>query len=89
MNINEVLTYISTQASQQELAKIANAYKFRQDAIRWLVRAQFHRGDTVTWQNSRTRSQMSGTVAKINRKTIDVRTAQGLWRVSANLLKRG
>ncbi len=53
------------------------------------AKAQFSRGDTVTWHNSRAGIQMSGTIAKINQKSIDVRTAQGLWRVSANLLKRG
>jgi hypothetical protein len=31
---------------------------------------------------------MSGSITKINQKSIDVRTAQGIWRVGANLLKR-
>lgn len=89
MNINEVLTYISTQATPQEMARIVDAYKFRQDSLRRSAKAQFSRGDTVTWHNSRTGTQMSGTIAKINQKSIDVRTTQGLWRVGANLLKRG
>jgi len=79
MNINEVLTYISTQATPQEMARIVDAYKFRQDSLR----------RSAKWHNSRAGIQMSGTIAKINQKSIDVRTAQGLWRVSANLLKRG
>jgi hypothetical protein len=88
MNINEVLTYISTQATPQEMARIVDAYKFRQDSLRRSAKAQFSKGDTVTWHNSRTGTQMSGSIAKINQKSIDVRTAQGIWRVGANLLKR-
>jgi hypothetical protein len=30
----------------------------------------------------------AGYIAKINQKSIDVRTAQGIWRVGASLLKR-
>ena len=87
MNINEVLTYISTQATQQEMARIVDAYKFRQDSIRRAAKAQFRRGDDVVWTNSRNGLTMNGKVEKINSKSIDIRTAQGLWRVSASLLK--
>ena len=86
--IDDVLTYISTQASQQDMAKIVDAYRFRQDSLRRSAKAQFSKGDTVTWHNSRTGSVMTGSITKINQKSIDVRTAQGIWRVGANLLKR-
>lgn len=87
MNINEVLTYISTQATPQEMARIVEAYKFRQDSLRRSAKAQFHRGDKVSWTNIRNGLTMNGTVEKLNQKTCTVRTQQGLWRVSATLLK--
>jgi hypothetical protein len=89
MNINEVLTYISTQATPQEMARIVDAYKFRQDSLRRSAKAQYNRGDKVSWTNSRNGLTMTGTIEKLNQKTVTVRTTQGLWRVSATLLKRG
>lgn len=89
MNVNDVLAFIMVNASRDDLNKIASAHRFRSDALRSACKAQFTRGDTVTWTNSRNGQRMTGTVVKFNRKTIDVRTAQGLWRVSAQLLNRG
>lgn len=89
MNINDILVYICANASRDDLNRIASAHRLRSDALRQKAKAQFTRGDTVTWTNSRNGLTMTGSVEKFNRKTIDVRTAQGLWRVSAQLLRKG
>lgn len=89
MNINDILVYICANASRDDLNRIASAHRLRSDALRQKAKAQFTRGDTVNWMNSRNGQRMTGTVVKFNRKTIDVRTSQGLWRVSAQLLNRG
>jgi hypothetical protein len=89
MNINDVISFIATSATRDDLNTIAAAHRFRSDAVRQACKAQFIKGETVTWTNSRNGLTMTGSVVKFNRKTIDVRTAQGLWRVSAQLLKKG
>ena len=89
MNMKDIIAYISVNATRDDLNAIARAHRFRSDSLRQVAKAQFTRGDTVTWHNSRTGGVMTGSVTKLNRKTIDVRTAQGLWRVSAQLLKKG
>jgi hypothetical protein len=90
MNMKDIIAYISVNATRDDLNAIARAHRFRTDSLRQVAKAQFFKGDTVTWTNSRNGLTMTGSVNKLNRKTIDVRTREGfIWRVSAQLLKKG
>jgi uncharacterized protein YqgV (UPF0045/DUF77 family) len=46
----------------------------------------FTTGQKVKWVSSKA-GAMAGTVTKVNRKTIKVKTAAGMWSVSPSLLK--
>lgn len=64
------------------------------DAVQW-NRAQLARqvknsialGDTVEFTSAKTGRTLQGTVKKVAIKFVTVATAQGMWRVPANMLR--
>ncbi len=72
--------------SNTELASMIDAVKFARASLQKQVKRSLSVGDTVTFTSSKTGMTVTGTVTKIAIKYVTVRTAQGLWRVPANML---
>lgn len=79
-----------SHCTMEELRLVFEAARRRQDRLSMLAANRFEPGDTVTWK-AKSGAQMTGTVVKINQKTIGVRTLGPLldqWTVAATLLKK-
>ena len=79
-----------SHCTMEELRLVFEAARRRQDRLSLLAANRFEPGDTVTWK-AKSGAQMTGTVVKINQKTIGVRTLGPLldqWTVAATLLKK-
>ena len=79
-----------SHCTMEELRLVFEAARRRQDRLSLLAANRFEPGDTVTWK-AKSGAQMTGTVVKINQKTIGV-TTNGpdpeRWKVAALLLKK-
>ncbi len=62
--------------------------KQRQNIEKMKASISFCVGDKVSWFSPRNHRNMTGEVKKVKRVNILVSTEQGLWNVSANLLKK-
>ena len=79
-----------SHCTMEELRLVFEAARRRQDRLSMLAANRFEPGDTVTWKG-KSGAQLTGTVDKINKKTIGVTTFGPLldqWTVSALLLKK-
>lgn len=88
MNVNDVVrAIIASNYSSDELQLINNALAFARNQ-----RTQTNTGSMVIGTAVQFKSTnfgvVKGTVAKVNRKFILVRTSNGLFRVAASLLER-
>ena len=72
--------------SNTELASMIDAVKFARASLQKQVKQGLSVGDTVSFTSSKTGMTVTGTVTKIAIKYVTVRTAQGLWKVPANML---
>ena len=79
-----------SHCTMEELHWVFEAARRRQDRLSMLAANRFELGDTVTWKG-KSGAQKTGTVVKINQKTIGV-TTNGpdpeRWTVAAPLLKK-
>ena len=79
-----------SHCTMEELSLVFEAARRRQDRLSMLAANRFEPGDTVTWKG-KSGAQKTGTVVKINQKTIGV-TTNGpdpeRWKVAAPLLKK-
>ncbi len=74
----------------EEINLVGEALRRRQDRLSLLAANAFNPGDRVTWTGRRG-VQLTGTVTKINQKTVAVTTLgpePTRWSVSAALLKK-
>ena len=71
-----------------ELTSMIDAVKWRRATLAKLTKASLAVGDTVNFTSSKTGMNVTGMVTKIAIKYVTVRTAQGLWRVPANMLSK-
>jgi len=69
-----------------ELSSIIDAVKWRKATLAKLTKASLAVGDNVNFTSSKTGMNVTGVVVKIAIKYVTVKTAQGLWRVPANML---
>jgi len=69
-----------------ELSSIIDAVKWRRATLAKLTKASLSIGDNVNFTSSKTGMNVTGVVVKIAIKYVTVKTAQGLWRVPANML---
>ena len=69
-----------------ELSSIIDAVKWRKTTLAKLTKASLAVGDNVNFTSSKTGMNVTGVVVKIAIKYVTVKTAQGLWRVPANML---
>ena len=71
-----------------ELMSMIDAVKWRRATLAKLTKASLSIGDNVNFTSSKTGLNVTGVVTKIAIKYVTVKTAQGLWRVPANMLER-
>ena len=71
-----------------ELSSMIDAVKWRRATLNRLTKASLAVGDNVNFTSSKTGMNVTGMVVKIAIKYVTVRTAQGLWRVPANMLTK-
>ena len=69
-----------------ELTSIIDAVRWRKATLAKLTKASLAVGDNVNFTSSKTGMNVTGVVMKIAIKYVTVKTAQGLWRVPANML---
>ena len=87
-NVQTAITAIRNMTNDEinqvvEAIKLKRTFNARQTARTLTV------GDTVSF-DARTRGVITGTVTKINTKTVQVRCnrTQGIWKVTASMLKQ-
>jgi len=71
-----------------ELVSMIDAVKWKRATIAKLTKASLMLGDAVEFTSSKTGLNVKGVVTKIAIKYVTVKTAQGLWRVPANMLTK-
>ncbi len=87
MNVKDINTALITGTfTNTELTSIIDAVKFARSRLAQTTKVSLRTGDTVQFTN-KVGQTVQGTVTKIAIKYITVRTAQGLWRVPANMLE--
>ena len=82
----KTLGQIFAKMDRQDFATVADMYKQAQTICTRREAAAFRVGDAVYFDSKRG-MRVTGTIEKINRKTIKVATPTGLWSVSPSLLK--
>lgn len=70
-----------------ELGSMIDAIKFARASLQKSVKRSLTVGQAVKFNSAKRGMTMQGTVDKIAIKYVTVRTAQGLWRVPANMLE--
>ena len=71
-----------------ELTSMIDAVKFARANLAQQAKRALQIGDTVNFTSTRTGQNVTGFVVKIAIKYVTVKTAQGLWRVPANMLSK-
>ena len=84
--INQAIMF--SDLSNTELSSIIDAVKWKRATLAKLTKASLMIGDNVNFTSSKTGMNVTGVVMKIAIKYVTVRTAQGLWRVPANMLTK-
>jgi hypothetical protein len=79
---------LSGQFTNDQLDSIQLSIKYARSRVRDEVKRSLTIGDNVNFVNSRSGQNMTGHVVKIAIKYVTVRTAQGLWKVPANMLTK-
>ena len=74
--------------SNTELSSMIDAVKFARSQLTQQTKRALRVGDNVNFTSSRTGQNVTGFVVKIAIKYVTVKTAQGLWKVPANMLSK-
>jgi small-conductance mechanosensitive channel len=74
--------------TNEQLISMIDAVKWRRATLAKLTKASLALGDNVNFTSSKTGMNITGVVTKIAIKYVTVRTAQGLWKVPANMLTK-
>ena len=89
--MNQVQTAITAirNCNNDELNQIIDAIKLQRTYLARSASRSLMVGDTVSF-DAKTRGIITGHVTKINSKTVQVRCnrTQGLWKVTASMLKQ-
>ena len=79
-------TIIGGAFTDEQLNSIAMAIKFARNQLATKAKFTLVKGTNVKFTNSRSGQTVLGTVEKVNRKFIIVRSGLTNWRVPANML---
>ena len=87
-NVQIAITAIRNM-TPDEINQVVEAIKLQRTYNARTATRSLMVGDTVTF-DAKTRGVITGTVTKINTKTVQVRCnrTQGLWKVTASVLKQ-
>jgi small-conductance mechanosensitive channel len=89
MNISQINTAIIQGTwTNDQLTSIIDAVKFARARLTEQSKRSLRIGDNVNFTSSKTGQNYTGLVTKIAIKFVTVRTAQGLWKVPANMLNK-
>lgn len=88
LTIKDVNSAIMLQSwTDTELTSMIDAVKWNRANLAKQIKRGMRVGDQVEFTSSKTGGTVQGTVQKVAIKYVTVRTAQGLWRVPANMLR--
>ena len=80
-------TIIAGQFTNDQLNSIVTAVTFARNQLAQKARFTLVKGTNVKFTSSRSGQTVIGSVEKVNRKFVIVKTVQGTWRVPANMLE--
>ena len=87
LTIQDINGAIMSQSwTNTQLASMIDSVKYARARLGARTKASLSLGDTVNFTSSKTGQNVTGLVTKIAIKYVTVKTAQGLWRVPANML---
>ncbi len=88
-NVQTAITAIRRIETSAELDQLIQAFKLQRTYLARTATRSLMVGDTVSF-DAKSRGVITGTVLKINTKTVQVRCnrTQGLWKVTASALKQ-
>jgi len=88
-NVQTAITAIRNIETSAELDQLIEAFKLQRTYLARQTARTLMVGDTVSF-DAKTRGVITGTVTKINTKTVQVRCnrTQGMWKVTASILKQ-
>jgi hypothetical protein len=87
MNVQDINTALVTGSfTNDQLSSVIDAVKFARSRLANVTKWSLKVGSEVKFTSSKTGITMQGRVTKIAIKYVTVSTAQGLWRVPANML---
>ena len=72
--------------TNDQLTSISDAIKFARSRLSDKNKRSLRVGDSVTFDSTKLGRNVTGTVMKIAIKYVTVNTAQGMWKVPANML---
>jgi hypothetical protein len=84
--INQAIMF--SDLTNDELMSVIDAVKWKRATIAKLTTASLRVGDNVNFTSSKLGRNVTGVVTKIAIKFVTVKTAQGAWRVPANMLTK-
>jgi hypothetical protein len=88
MNIQAINSaIISGTWSNADLESMIDAVKFARSRLATTMKFQVRAGTRVKFHSTKRNMTMEGTVTKMAQKYATVNTAQGMWRVPANMLE--
>lgn len=73
--------------SQAELSMLIKAINYKSKELQSRAVFSFRKGDKVSF-NTRSGETITGTVARVNQKTVTVNTPNSQWKVSGTLLRK-
>jgi small-conductance mechanosensitive channel len=89
MNIMEINTAILQGGwTNDQLTSMIDAVKFARARLTEQSKRSLKIGDNVNFTSSKLGRNVTGVVTKIAIKFVTVKTAQGAWRVPANMLSK-
>jgi len=87
MNKYDVIDYLWSIKTRDEIQEMWKILKQRSRQIEEMKTIDFNIGDKVTFKDKRNKTE-TGTITKINKRTINVRTEDCNWRITPSLLTR-
>jgi small-conductance mechanosensitive channel len=89
MNIMDINTAILQGGwTNDQLSSMIDAVKFARARLTEQSKRSLRIGDNVNFNSSKLGRNVTGVVTKIAIKFVTVKTAQGAWRVPANMLTK-
>ena len=78
---------LSGSFSPEEIRSMSQAVSIKFKEMQRVATVRFAKGDKVSF-DTRSGEVITGTVARINQKTVTVNTPNSQWKVSGSLLRR-